>query len=194
MKWGDFRITNWDNLLKALLVIIAILIIAGMIFDAISWHDALDFVKQKVPISGPAYTWIRGYGYVPLAWRGNFDYIWFVRYKNPTREDLTDYINIEFAGHHFFRVYLGHLGDSKVGYGSWNATPAAIDYIKEKREGWEQIAQPFGTYCEVYVEVNYEKNTLFILVAGEDRIFVRQFKCKVGGGNCGGGYTTLYWP
>ena len=192
MKWGDFRIANWDNLLKALLVIIAILIIAGMIFDAISWHDALDFVKQKIPISGTAYKWIRGYGYVPLAWRGRFKRIYMVDYKNSTRLDLTDNILFQFNGHNQVCVNLTQSG--KTFYGNWNATQAALDYIKEKRDGWEKIAQPFGTYCEVYVEVNYEKNTLFILVAGEDRIFIRQFKCKVGGGNCGGGYTTLYWP
>jgi len=192
MKWGDFRIANWDSLLKALLVIIAVIIIIGILVDFVSWRDALNFVKQKIPISGTAYKWIKGYGYVPLVWRGRFDYIWFVRYKNPTREDLTDYISIEFAGHHSFRVYLGHLGDSKIGYGSWSATQAAIDYIEEKREGWEQIAQPFGTYCEVYVEVHDDK--LFVYVMGEDRIFIRQFKCRIGGGNCGGGYVTLYWP
>ena len=68
MKQGDFRITNWDNLLKALLVIIAVIVIVGMLVDFVSWRDALNFVKQKVPVGGPAYTWIKGY-YVPFVWR-----------------------------------------------------------------------------------------------------------------------------
>ena len=193
MKWGDsWKVSSWDSLLKALLVIIAVIVIVGMLVDFVSWRDALNFVKQKIPISGTAYKWIRGFGYVPLLWRGRFERIYMVDYKNSTRLDLTDNILFQFNGHNQVCVNLTQSG--KAFYGNWNATQAALDYIKEKRDGWEKIAQPFGTYCEVYVEVNYEKNTLFILVVGEDRIFIRQFKCKVGGGNCGGGYTTLYWP
>ena len=69
MKWGgDFKITTWDSLLKALLVIIAVIIIVGMLVDFVSWRDALNLVRQKIPISGTAYTWIKGY-YVPFVWR-----------------------------------------------------------------------------------------------------------------------------
>ena len=117
MKWGDsWKVSSWDSLLKALLVIIAILIIAGMIFDAISWHEALNFVKQKVPVSGPAYTWIRGYGYVPLAWRGNFQSVSLRRYTSTKPDKPHDYVIFEI--NHKNSVWMWLDGN----YGAWSQT------------------------------------------------------------------------
>ena len=187
MKWGDFRIASWDNLLKALLVIIAILIIAGMIFDAISWHDALNLVKQKVPVSGPAYTWIKGYGYVPLAWRGNFQFVSLKRFTSTKPDKPHDYIGFEVNHKKLVWVWLNG------NYGTWNQTER--DKELEQSNNW--CKQPFGDYCEVYVEEKQISNTqgeVLLIIFGEDRFYVRKFKTKIVKGGCGGGFVSFYWP
>jgi len=185
-----------NSLLKTLLVIIISIIAIGILVDFLFWENTFEFISQNIPTGysqAVPYKWMKGFGYIPLLWRGRFERIYFRDYKNPTRPDIQkDNILFEFTGHDFIVVDLSQAGNTF--YGEWSATPAALDYIKEKREGWEQIAQPFGTYCEVFVDINYKANALLLVLFGEDRVYCRQFVCKIGGGNCGGGFVTLYWP
>ena len=188
MKWGDsWKVSSWDSLLKALLVIIAILIIAGMIFDAISWHDALDFVKQKVPVGGPAYTWIRGYGYVPLAWRGNFQSVSLRRYTSTKPDKPRDYVIFEVNDKNSVWMWLDG------NYGAWSQT----ERDKELEQNNDWYKQSFGDYCEVYVEEKQISDTqgeLLLIIFGEDRFYVRKFKTRIVKGVCGGGFVSFYWP
>jgi len=85
------------------------------------------------------------------------------------------------------------IGDNLFA-GNWTQTAAATKYIEEKREGWEKIQQPVGEYCEVIVKVNPDKKTALLAVFGEDRVFVREFRCTVGKIGCGGGGVIYRWP
>ena len=181
MKWRDFRIANWDSLLKALLVIIAVIIIVGMLIDFVSWRDALDFVKQKIPISGTAYKWIRGYGYVPLVWRGNFQSVSLRRYTSTKPDKPHDYIIFEIGHKSSVWIWLDR------NYGAWSQTTQDNDWYN----------QSFGDYCEIYVEEKQISDTqgeVLLIIFGEDRFYVRKFKTKIVKGNCGGGFVSFYWP
>lgn len=193
MKWGNFGIRSWDDMWKAVLSIAIVIIIIFMLVDFISWKTALDVIKKEIPTGYqiPTYTFLKGYGYVPLIWRGNFSRFSFTDYKKPTYP-LHDYLIFEIEGHNHIWVDVDSLGDNLF-YGNWKQTQAATEYIEQKREGWEQIQQPIGTYCEVWAKVNPDRKTILLFIFGEDRVFIREFKCRVGGGNCGGGYTSFYW-
>lgn len=190
MKWGKIEsseIKNW------LIIIICVLVILGMLVDFISWRTALSILKQELPTGyhlPTQYTFLRGYGYVPLVWRGNFSRIYLMDYKNPT-PDLHDYLIFEITGHNLVLLNVSSLGENLF-YGTWKQTPAAAEYIKQKFQGWEKIQQPFGTYAEVYVKI--QDNKVLVVVFGEDRVYTRQFKCRTGEGRCGGGYVNYYWP
>ena len=188
IKIKSSEIKNW------LIIIICVLIIIGFLADFVSWRQALNIIKKEMPIEYQAvpHTFIRGYGYVPLLWRGNFSRFSFTDYKNP-RPDLHDYIIVEFSGHNHLWIDVNSINNNLY-LGEWIQTQKATEYIEDKEEGWEKIQQPFGTYCEVYLKIMPEKNKVLVVLFGEDRVFIRKFKCRVGGGNCGGGYTLYCWP
>ncbi len=177
---------------KNVLIFIICLLIMATIVDFIDYKSSLDVIKKEIPTGYqiPTYTFLKGYGYVPLIWRGNFSRFSFTDYKKPT---YHDYLIFEIEGHNHVWVDVDSLGDNLF-YGNWKQTQAATEYIEQRREGWEQIQQPLGTYCEVWAKVNPDRKTILLFIFGEDRIFIREFKCRVGGGNCGGGYTSFYWP
>jgi hypothetical protein len=177
---------------RDVLIFIICLLIIGVVVDFINYKTILNTIKKELPTEYQAvpYTFIRGYGYVPLLWRGNFSRISFTDYKNP-RPDLHDYLIVEFSGHNHLWIDVDSLGDNLY-LGEWTQTQKATEYIEDKREGWEKIQQPFGTYCEVYLKI--EKDKALVVLFGEDRVFIREFKCRIGTGVCGGGYTSFYWP
>lgn len=185
---------SWDDLWKALLSVAIIIVILFMLVDFISWRTALDIIKQEIPTGYPVptYTFLKGFGYVPLTWRGNFSKFYLVDYKNPG-DYLRDYALIKFQGHNLLWIDIDLIGENLF-YGEWKQTEAATQYIGEKREGWEKIQQPMGTYADFWIKINPGRQTVLLFVFGEDRVFIREFKCRVGGGNCGGGYTSYISP
>ena len=195
MKWGGgFKIQSWNDVWRVVSSIAIIIVIVFMLVDFINWRAALGIIKKDLPTEYQVvpHTFIRGYGYVPLLWRGNFSRFSFIDYKNP-KPDLHDYIIVEFSGHNHLWIDV-NLINNNLYLGEWIQTQNATEYIEDKREGWERIQQPFGTYCEVFLKMMPEKNKVLVVLFGEDRVFIRKFKCRVGGGNCGGGYTSYYWP
>lgn len=187
MKWGvsSTEIKNW------MIIILIVLIIAGMLIDFISWKTALNLLKKELPIEyqPPATEFIKGLGYIPLIWRGNFSYIRVWTYKTPT-EKYVDNIFLRFGEYNLISVDLKKISDN-LWLGQYTMTEAGKEYIKNKREGWEKMAQPFGEYAEIFVRINGDKVLIFVL--GEDRTFVREFKCSSSEGGCGGGYRVYHW-
>lgn len=192
----------------ALVVIIVMLIPSVIILcDFIGWHNTMTFVQQKIPtgagtISPPIY--IPHYGYIPFGWRGNFEKIWFRNYiddEHAKKMELEDYIQIEFTmstkfcnGANVLSINLQQSGDDFWGY--WEMTESAKQFLAnpsndECRKA--RMRKPFGTWCEVYVHPDYTKNTLLVLILGEDKFLYRTFHVSQCIGSCGGGYITMLW-
>jgi len=191
MRWGDFRVKNWDDMWKAVLSIAIVIIIVFMLVDFISWRTALDIIKKELPTSWqpPSQEYIKGLGYVPLIWKGNFQYVRIWKYKNP-HSMYIDNIFLEFKTYNPISVNLEKISDN-LWYGNYVMTEACKSYIEERRDGWEKMNQPIGTYAEIYVRI--KDNKVLVLILGEHRTFMREFKTTLYEGGCGGGYTLYSW-
>jgi|GEM_PF-5764876 len=84
---ADFRIHGWSDLLQVILSVAIVLIIVFMLVDFISWREAIDMIKKEIPTNGlSSGKWIKGFGYVPFAWRGSLNAIFFLK---GTEDNLT---------------------------------------------------------------------------------------------------------
>jgi len=181
MKWGGFKVQSWDDMWKAVLSIAIVIIIVFMLVDFISWRTALDIIKKEMPTEYQAqpYTFIKGYGYVPLLWRGNFKKLSVTALGTPDKIGEISYIVLQIGDHQAFWVSL------KNGYGDYHA--------KKSNNDWYN--QDFID-AEVYVHlepIKYNNNTcnvkMLIFMETEERHFIRQVNITMIYHSCTGSWT-----
>lgn len=56
---------------RNVLMFIICLLIIGTVVDFVNYRLTLDTIKKEMPTSGIGYTFIKGFGYIPLVWNGN---------------------------------------------------------------------------------------------------------------------------
>lgn len=191
MKWGGFGIRNWDDMWKAVLSIAIIIIIVFMLVDFISWRTALDIIKKDLPTNYqiPKTEYVKGLGYIPLIWRGNFQFIRVWIYNKPDSLHI-DNILLKFTGYNQISINLEKISNNTF-YGNYEMTESCKEYIARKLTGWEKMNQPVGEFADVYVRI--DGNKVLVLIMGQDRTYLREFKTTISQGNCGGGYYVYEW-
>jgi len=70
-RGGGFKIQSWNDVWRVVSSIAIIIVIVFMLVDFINWRAALTIIKENMPTSGTGYTFVKGFGYVPLVWNGN---------------------------------------------------------------------------------------------------------------------------
>ena len=111
IKIKSSEIKNW------LVIIICVLIIIGFLTDFVNWRQALNIIKKDMSIKYQAqlHIFIRGYGYIPFLWRGNFKRISIDASGTSTSiGDVTDLI-LQIGDHNPFWIHV------KGGYGNYIA-------------------------------------------------------------------------
>jgi hypothetical protein len=165
-----FRILNWDDAWKAVLSIAIVIIIVFMLVDFISWRTALDIIKKEMPIEYQAqpYTFIKGYGYVPLLWRGNFKLFSVTTFGTAERIDEISYIVLQIGDHQAFWVNL------KKGYGTYHAKNES----ENENDWYNQDFVDAEVYAKVdAIEIKEEiaKVKVLLFIETEEKHWIRIF-------------------
>jgi hypothetical protein len=177
MKWGGFKIQGWDDAWKAVLSIAIVIIIVFMLVDFISWRTALDIIKKDLPISGPVPSiFIRGYGYIPFVWHGNFKRISIDASGTSTSVgDVTDLI-LQMGDHNPFWMHI------KGGYGDYIAK---LIPDLEGNEWYNQEFRGISVYVKVipikyYLTDHYHCDIKILVFAEtEEKHYLRQVKATL---------------
>jgi len=169
MKWGNgFKVQSWDDAWKAVLSIAIVIIIVFMLVDFISWRTALDIIKKEMPTEYQAqpYTFIKGYGYVPLLWRGNFKKLSVTALGTPDKIGEISYIVLQIGDHEAFWVSL------KNGYGDYHAKKSDNDWYNQDFVDAE-------IYCKVdaiEIKEDVAKVKVLLFIETEEKHWIRIFR------------------
>jgi hypothetical protein len=164
-----FRILNWDDAWKAVLSIAIVIIIIFMLVDFISWRTALDIIKKEMPIEYQAqpYTFIRGFGYVPLVWRGNFKKLSVTALGTPDKIGEISYIVLQIGDHEAFWV------NPKNGYETYHAKSG------NENDWYNQDFVDAEVYCKVdatEIKEDVAKVKVLLFIQTEERNWIRIFR------------------
>ena len=179
MKWDEgFKIQSWNDVWRVVSSIAIIIVIVFMLVDFISWRAALSIIKKDLPTEYQVvpHTFIRGYGYVPLLWRGNFKRISIDTSGTPTSVgDVTDLV-LQIGDHNPFWMHI------KGGYGGYTAK------LIPDQKGGEEYNQGFreiSVYVKViplryYLTDHYHCDVKMLIFAEtEERHYLRQVKATL---------------
>jgi hypothetical protein len=196
MKWGGFKVQSWDDAWKAVLSIAIVIIIVFMLVDFISWRTALDIIKKEMPAQGiyqPS-IFIRGIGYIPFVWRGNFKQFYYhSNYEDQIEKPYL--IGFQLGNHELFYIYPNGS--------NWS------DYHSKNEKLREQGIENDWQYQEfedaiIYVKITstkfYEKDykkycdiKILVFMETEEKHYFRTFNLTLERFNCGGGYWSGVW-
>ena len=172
IKIKSSEIKNW------LIIIICILIIIGFLTDFVSWRQALNIIKKDMSIKYQAqlHIFIKGYGYIPFLWRGNFKRISIDTSGTPTSVgDVTDLV-LQIGDHNPFWMHI------KGGYGGYTAK---LIPDQKGNEWYNQGFREISVYVKViplryYLTDHYHCDVKMLIFAEtEERHYLRQVKATL---------------
>lgn len=67
MKRKGFKIRDWDDLLKFVLIVAIVIILVYSLVDFINWKEAIDIIKQQMSINGFSEEYFKNLTYNPFV-------------------------------------------------------------------------------------------------------------------------------
>ena len=185
------KIKSWNDVLAIMLSIFILFGIIGIVTDFWNWKQAIDIIKKEMPTEYQAqpYTFIKGFGYIPFVWRGNFKRISVTAKGTPNNIGDLTYVVLQIGSHEPFFVNL------KNGYGDFHSKELTEDDLKSGNTWYEQEFKDAVVYVKL-TPISYDdgaKVKVLVFMETEENHWLREVTFKMTYHSCGGGYWQGGW-
>jgi len=179
-------------MIRKLLIFILCLLVLCVIVDFINYKVQLNSLEQAMPTQGiyqPS-IFIRGFGYIPFVWKGNFKRISVTGKGTSNSIGDMNYAVLQIGNHEPFFVNL------KNGYGSFHSRELTEDDFRSGNTWYEQEFKDAVVYVKL-TPISYDndgtKVKVLVFMETEENHWLREVTFKMTYHSCGGGYWQGGW-